>query len=197
MGSWWDEVYAGAREKIPWDIGVPSEHLVDAVEEEEIKPGAALDICCGTGTEAIYLAQKGFSVSAIDVSRRAIEIARKKAIEAGVKIDFRVGSILEMPFEDESFDLVNDRGCFHVFAPEYRKWFVEEVGRVMRKGGIYLLRCFSEKEPEGPGPRRISREELLNTFSGAFEITSIDEIELRGRNTRHRGYRCMMKRLKI
>lgn len=190
--DWWNEVYR-KPEEIPWDIGVPSEQLVEVVEKGEIKPCPALDVCCGTGTEAIYLAKNGFEVSAIDISKEAIKIAEKKAREASVKIDFRIGSVLEIPFPDNSFGFVNDRGCFHVFAPEYRKWFADEIRRVMRQGGIYLLRCFSDKEPGSWGPYRISKQEIVNTFSN-FEI-NIEDITLHGRKGSHRGYRCLMRRI--
>lgn len=194
MADWWDEVYSGPREEIPWDIGVPSEQLVTLIEKREIKPCPALDICCGTGTEAIYLAKNGFEVSAIDISGEAVKIAQKKAREAKVKVDFRVGNVLELPFQNDSFGFVNDRGCFHVFAPEYRKWFVDEIYRVMERGGIYLLRCFSEKEPGDWGPCRISKQEIVRTFSN-FKISSIEDIVLRGRKGSHRGYMCSMRKV--
>lgn len=192
MADWWNEIYRG-REEIPWEIGVPSEHLVELVEKGEIKPCPALDVCCGTGTEAIYLAKNGFEVSAIDISREAIKIAEKKAREARVKADFRVGNVLELPFQDDSFGFVNDRGCFHVFSPEYRKWFADEIHRVMKRGGIYLLRCFSEKEPGNWGPYRISRQEIVRTFSN-FEI-NIEDVILHGKKGSHRGYKCLMRKL--
>ncbi len=191
--DWWDEVYSGPREEIPWDIGMPSEQLVELIEKGEIKPCPALDICCGTGSEAIYLAENGFEVSAIDISGEAIKIAEEKAREAKVKVDFRAGSVLEIPFQDSSFGFVNDRGCFHVFAPEYRKWFADEIYRVMKLKGIYLLRCFSDKEPSNWGPYRISKQEIINTFS-KFEI-NIEDITLQGRKGSHRGYKCLMRKI--
>lgn len=192
--DWWNEVYSGPREEIPWDIGVPSEQLVELIEKGEIKPCPALDICCGTGTEAIYLAKNGFEVSAIDISKEAIKIAEKKAKEAEVKVNFRVGNVLEIPFQDNSFGFVNDRGCFHVFAPEYRKWFADEIHRVMKPHGVYFLRCFSDKEPGDWGPYRISKQEIINTFSDLFEIFGIDDIKLNGRRGSHSGYKCLMKK---
>ncbi len=194
MADWWNEVYRKPREEIPWDIDVPSEQLVGLIEKGEIKSCPALDICCGTGTEAIYLAENGFEVSAIDISGEAIKIAEEKAREAKVKVDFRVGSVLELPFQNNSFGFVNDRGCFHVFAPEYRKWFADEIHRVMERGGIYLLRCFSEKEPGGWGPYRISKQEIVRTFSN-FKISSIEDVILHGRKGSHRGYMCSMRKI--
>ncbi|MDI6654473.1 MAG: class I SAM-dependent methyltransferase [Candidatus Hydrothermarchaeota archaeon] len=192
MSNWWNEVYR-KPEEIPWDIDVPSEELVELIGKGEIKPCPALDVCCGTGTEAIYLVKNGFKVSAIDISKEAIEIAEKKAEEAKVKVDFRVGNVLELPFQDNSFGFVNDRGCFHVFAPEYREWFADEIHRVMKPRGIYLLRCFSDKEPCSWGPYRISKQEITRTFSN-FEV-GIEDIKLQGKKGAHRGYRCVMKKL--
>lgn len=194
MGDWWNEIYRGPRGEIPWDIGVPSQHLVEVIEKEKVKPCPALDICCGTGTEAIYLAEKGFKISAIDVSKEAIKIAERKAQDAKIQVDFRVGNVLEMPFQDNSFGFVNDRGCFHCFSPAYRKWFAGEIHRVMKRGGKYLLRCFSDEEPGEWGPYRISKREIRETFSEYFEISEIQDTLLRGRVSSHRGYCCLMER---
>jgi ubiquinone/menaquinone biosynthesis C-methylase UbiE len=192
--AWWDEVYRGAGEEIPWDIGVPSEQLIEALERGEVVQGRALDVCCGTGTEAIYLAENGFNVSAVDVSGEAVKIARKKARRAGARVGFVVASVLEMPFHSGVFGFVNDRGCFHVFPPGQRKAFAMEVCRVMAKGGLYLMRCFSEKEPGRWGPYRISKQEIADTFSGLFKIIRIRDVELRGRTGSHRGYECLMRK---
>lgn len=152
--SWWDEVYRGEP---PWDTGVPSNELVEVLKGA--KPCRALDVCCGTGTEAIYLANNGFAVSAIDVSREAIKIAKKKAQEANAKVHFLAASALKIPLRNETFGFINDRGCFHLFPPEDREAFAEEVRRVLEADGIYFMRCFSEKEAGGWNQgHRASRE---------------------------------------
>lgn len=190
---WWDEVYRGARDDIPWDIGVPSEQLIKAMEGGEVRPCRALEVCCGTGTEAIYLAENGFTVSAIDVSKEAIKIARGKARKADARVGFAVASALEIPFGSESFGFVNDRGCFHVFPPEHRKAFASEICRMMLDDGLYLMRCFSEKEPGEWGPYRILKREIISAFS-AFEIIRINDTVLRGRMGAHKGYECLMRK---
>ena len=107
MGKeWWDEVYSGDPSDIPWDTGIPSEELKTFIEKELIRPCRALDICCGTGTEAIYLAKKGFEVSGIDISEKAIEIAEKKAEEEKLIVDFKTGDVLNMPYPDNFFGFV-------------------------------------------------------------------------------------------
>jgi len=134
----WNAIYRGGREEIPWDIGVASEGLIKAVTKGEIKPCRVLDVGCGTATEAIYLAINGFSVFAIDFSYTAIRIAREKTSGSGATVNLAVASLPQIPFQNDSFDFVNDRGCFHIFSPEQRENFALEIQRVMRnRGGIY------------------------------------------------------------
>ncbi len=187
--NWWDKIYR--EQKPPWDNDEPSNHLVELIESGSVAPCKALDICCGKGTEAIYLAEKGFTVTGIDISSEAIKMAREKAKESGVNVDFGVGDVLNMPYEDNNFDFVNDKGCFHVFGPDDREMFAAEVSRVMNDEGVYMLRCFSDKQPGDYGPYRISREIIDNTFTPFFEIDEIKEVDL-GENGSPRGYRVLM-----
>jgi 2-polyprenyl-3-methyl-5-hydroxy-6-metoxy-1,4-benzoquinol methylase len=64
-----------------------------------------LDLCCGAGTNPVYLAEKGFEVTAIDISQRAIEYAKEKAEHVNVKINFMIQSFVDLPFGDEEFIL--------------------------------------------------------------------------------------------
>lgn len=187
--NWWDKIYR--EEKPPWDSDEPSKHLTELVESGELKPSSALDICCGKGTEAIYLAEKGFAVSGIDLSSEAIKLAKEKAESAEVSVGFEVGDVLQMPFKNDTFEFVNDKGCFHVFGPDERDEFAVEVSRAMKDDGKYMLRCFSDKQPGSYGPYRISREIITNTFSPLFEIDEIKDIDL-GESGSPKGYKVLM-----
>ncbi len=189
----WIEIYRGGKEEIPWDIGVASDGLIKAVTKGEIKPCRALDVGCGTATEAIYLAMKGFNVFAIDFSYTAIRIAREKTSGSGETVNLAVASLPQIPFQNDSFDFVNDRGCFHIFSPEHREAFALEIQRVMRNRGVYMMKCFSEKEPKRDGPFRISEKEIRRVFS-IFKIIRIDDITLHGKNVSHKGYECIFKK---
>lgn len=79
----------------------------------------------GAGTNTVYLAKKGFQVTGIDISSKAVEYARKKADQANVEIKFMVQNFLDLPFEDEEFDFVFDRGCFHHVKIEDRGTFLK------------------------------------------------------------------------
>ncbi len=190
----WEKIYLGEREEIPWDVGNSSKELSESVES--ITPCFALDVGCGTGTEAIYLAKRGFKVSAVDISETAIQIAKDKAKKENVNIDFKVGSVLNIPFDSNVFGFVNDRGCFHAIEPKDREKFTSEINRVLKSGGLYLMLCFSNKEPENDkGPYRFSEMEIRNIFSRYFVIKQIQAIKLYGKNIApNEGYSCLMSK---
>jgi len=88
-----------------WELGKAGPILIEFVEKGLIKKGKTLDLCYGAGTNTIYLAEKGFEVTAMDISQRAIEYAKKKAGQANVKINFMTQSFVDLSFEDEEFIL--------------------------------------------------------------------------------------------
>lgn len=137
----WEQAYLEGRYK-NWDFGGPSSELVATIAVNGLaKPGqTALDIGCGGGWESIFLAQCGYQVTGVDLSRNALEIAVERAKEAGVQVHFCQGDALNLPVEDCSVDFANDRGCFHVIPEEQREAYAKEVHRVLKPGGILLLR---------------------------------------------------------
>jgi len=169
----WDRVYREyPLEALPWELGRPREVLVSVIDSGKVKPGKALDICCGAGTNTVYMAQKGFDVTGLDISSQAIEYARRKAREAGVKIRFIVGNALDFPFEDEEFDFVFDMGCFHHIMIEDREKFIKGLCRILKRGrSQYLLVCFSDRN--GPAWNHFSKEHLVRYFSGRFKFQSV------------------------
>ena len=171
--SSWEDAYKTVE---PWDLGFPQPAIVELAEGGEFKPGRVLDVGCGTGENALYLASKGFSVVGADLASRAIAMAKRKAFERGLKVDFQRGNVLSLDFDDGSFDNVIDSGLFHTFADKDRPVYVEEVARVLASGGRYFMICFSEKEPANwGGPRRVTRGEIKTTFSPLFTINYIKE----------------------
>ncbi|APV43795.1 Methyltransferase domain-containing protein [Dehalogenimonas formicexedens] len=124
---------------LPWEEGAPSDNLIELIESGQVPPGPVLDICTGSGINAIYLAQRGYECHAVDIYPTAISIAGEKAAKAGVACDFNVGDILDLAFPGNFFNLVFDRGCFHNFAPGQRSAFINEVYRVLKPGGLYQL----------------------------------------------------------
>jgi SAM-dependent methyltransferase len=127
---------------------VPPE-LVELVAAGGLPPGAtALDVGCGSGLEAVYLARAGCRVIGVDSSRPALALARERAGAAGVALDLRHGSALALPVDPAAIDLALDRGCLHGIDREDRPAYAAEIARVLRPGGLLLLRGAREDDEE-------------------------------------------------
>ena len=163
----WENHYV--RNDLPWNAGGPDPDLVRLVKTDVIPVGQALDIGTGPGHDAVFLIQQGFNVIGFDISPSAVVMARENASNKGLFGFFQQGDIRQIPVEDRFIDFAYDRGCFHVLDPEDRPKAVNEVHRVLKKNGLYLLKVFSDKEPPGPGPHRFSRKELDDLFGKQFK----------------------------
>jgi ubiquinone/menaquinone biosynthesis C-methylase UbiE len=167
----WEDAY---KTTPPWDVGRPQPALVELVRAEELNTGSALDVGCGTGENALYLAGNGFSVTGVDLTSLAIAAARAKDKERKLKVDFRIGNALSLDFKDGIFNNVIDSGLFHTFPDNERLVYAREMARVLSPRGKYFMLCFSEKEPTNwGGPRRVTKEEIKSTFSPLFTINYI------------------------
>ena len=171
----WNERYA-AGEPLPWDTGAPDEQLVEFIESGAIKPGRTLEIGCGTGTNAIYLAQHGFSVLGLDISEIAVKMARTKA---NGLCRFEVADFLSVAPAGGPFDFMFDRGCFHAFDDESdRTRFAQNVAGGLVEGGVWLSLIGSTEGPareEGP-PRRSARD-VMNAIEPWLEIVQFRSSE--------------------
>jgi ubiquinone/menaquinone biosynthesis C-methylase UbiE len=170
----WEERYQ-TEENLPWDTGEPAPELISFLSQPENSTiSQALDIGCGTGTNAIWLAQKGISVVATDLAPSAIQIALKKAEAQGVKVDFKVGDICQTnPVPENSQDLVFDRGVFHVIPKEQRHLFAERAARALKPGGFWLCLAGSkdeEREDPSIGPPQLSALDIIEKIEPYFMV---------------------------
>lgn len=168
----WDMLYWLKR--TPWDTGITPPELIDLVKRRFPRGGRAVDIGCGTGTNAVFLARHGFEVLGIDVSRRAIALARRRAGEAGVSCDFRVGDVSRLDRLPDAglFDLAIDIGCFHGLSSGARRRYARGLADRMARGGIYLLYAFC---PRQRGWRRIgaSPDDVGSLFADGFLVEDV------------------------
>lgn len=193
-GRDWDETYRQGQ--TPWDSGRTCSELFKILEEEIVTPGQALDLGCGTGTNAIYLAQMGFDVTGVDISQVAIDRAKEKAESAGVSVLFMIARLPTNFLPGKVFDFVFDRGCFHAINKEERAESVDMLKNLTREGSIYLMLCGNAKEPRTPGPPVLTEEEIRETFSGLFDFIWIRDFrfDTTGEMQVPLGYSCLMRR---
>jgi SAM-dependent methyltransferase len=163
------EMYQGQP---PWDIGRPQPTVVE-LEQAGQFGRTILDVGCGTGENALFLAERGHTVCGLDYVAVAIERAKAKAAERNVPVEFIVGNALELDRLDRQFDTVLDCGLFHCFSDEERVPFVRGLAEVLRHGGLLHILCFSDAEPAGDGPRRITEAEIRTTFLSGWAIRQI------------------------
>jgi ubiquinone/menaquinone biosynthesis C-methylase UbiE len=133
----------------PWDTGVSPPELLDFIQNHE--PGRAIDIGCGTGTNAITLATAGWKVTGVDFAPRAIKLARQKVNTAGVQVELLVRDATRLQGIDGPFDLAFDLGCFHGIAPQGRAKYLEQLHRILAPGGFWLMYGFLKTEPDESG----------------------------------------------
>jgi len=167
--DFFDSAYRGTP---PWDIGRPQKEFTELVRQGEIN-GSVLDIGCGSGENALFFAQEGFDVWGIDSSPLAIQKAQEKSQQRGLPVHFQVLNALELAKLNRTFDTATDSGLFHTLSDEDRPLFVKNLTAVLSPTGNYFMLCFSDKEPAGYGPRRISEREIRDTFSDGWSIRYI------------------------
>lgn len=147
-GERWDAFFADRAKRCPFFVDVPDENVVEWYDTGRLTPGRVLELGCGNGRNAVFLARRGCAVDAVDFSAEALGWAREQAAAAGVEVAFHERSIFDLDPEPGSYDLVYDGGCFHHVAPHRRPQYVELVRRALRPGGHFGLVCF---RPEGGG----------------------------------------------
>jgi SAM-dependent methyltransferase len=173
----WDADYRGKKPP-PWDIGKPAKELKELVDEKRVLPSRVIDLCCGTGTDAIFLARRGFDVTAVDISPTALAQAQQKAQQAGVPVRWVLADVLAAP-RLEPFDFIYDRGCYHVVRDQNLPAYLEAVRRLSRPGSQFLLLAARrELASRDDGPAGVTEEELRFDFLSLFDIEWLRETRL-------------------
>lgn len=170
MSVLWDFLYLLKR--TPWDTGITPPEIVGMLDSGRLRPpGRALDLGCGTGTNAIYLAWRGFEVTAIDVSIRAIALARRKARSMRSAIQFVRGDVTRMSnwVRAGTIDFAYDIGCFHSLNADARRRYVEALRAATRPRAIYMLYAFGAMRSGGG----VSPDEVGARFADGFLLQSV------------------------
>lgn len=173
----WNESYA--RGELPWDTGRPDPLLTEFVTSGRLPPGPALEIGAGTGTNAIWLAERGFDVLGVDIAPLAVQRAQAKMEGRALRCRFLVWDILSGPPPEGPFRFVFDRGCFHVFDdPAEQRRFAQQVAAVLAPGGLWLsLIGSTEGPPREVGPPRRSARDVVLAMEPELEIVELRSAE--------------------
>ncbi|MCC3768388.1 class I SAM-dependent methyltransferase [Streptomyces sp. UNOC14_S4] len=144
--AWWDGFYTDRSKPVPFFVAKPDENLASYLDRGLIAPGRALDLGCGPGRNALYLASLGFEVDAVDLSPEAVAWAEERVREAGAEIRFQVGDAFALADTRRlggPYDLIYDSGCFHHLPPHRRVSYLGLLDRALAPGGHFALACFA------------------------------------------------------
>lgn len=148
----------------PWDSGLTPPELVELIASQPA--GRALDLGCGTGTNAIALTRAGWQVTGVDFAAHAIAQARQKARQARLKVDFRVGDVSRLENISGLFDLALDIGCFHGLPPRAQESYLHRLSPILKPGGTWLLYAMRKEQTAEnvPGLTEPQIEHLTKIF---------------------------------
>ena len=158
-----------------WDSEEQLKKNITALEEifsrDEIpKEGKLLELGCGAGNASIWLAEKGYEIHGIDISPTAIQWAKEKADNENITASFTEGSVLDLDYQDNTFDIVMDGHCFHCIIGDDRNTFLEEAGRVLKPGGILMIMTMCGN---------VTDENIKNKFDEETKCLILDGIAAR------------------
>jgi 2-polyprenyl-3-methyl-5-hydroxy-6-metoxy-1,4-benzoquinol methylase len=194
------------RDQIPWHRESPPLELVDLVKSGKISPCRTIELGCGLGSAALFLASNGFDVLGVDASSAAIDHARADAESRGIECRFqRMNILTDLENIPNQFEFALDWEVFHHIDPSDRPRYLAAVKRLLRPGGRYLSTGFSrEDEHFGTGPYRktplgtmlyfSSEDELRELFSRYFSILELKPIQIPGKTTPHSAIFCLMEK---
>jgi 2-polyprenyl-3-methyl-5-hydroxy-6-metoxy-1,4-benzoquinol methylase/predicted enzyme related to lactoylglutathione lyase len=176
----WDALYKNDQvEALPWYWPTLDPDLDAALARHQLRSGRLLDEGTGPGTQALALARRGFVVTAADISSAAIERLSRVAKQQGLDLTLAVDDVLATKLTGP-FDVVFDRGCFHVIAPDQRADYVRVMRELVAPSGWLFLKTFSQLQPGTDGPYRFAPEQIRALFAGDFDVVAIVDTVYQG-----------------
>jgi ubiquinone/menaquinone biosynthesis C-methylase UbiE len=178
----WDSYH---DDPAPWDIGQPQPAIVRLASKSGFA-GAVLDAGCGTGENTIHVASTGSSVLGVDVSETALMIARERARNRGINVEFALADAFQLQRLGRRFQTVLDCGLFHTFNREERSRYATSLAAVTEHDSTLYVLCFSNKGPD-LGPHPISQEDLGEVFqpSNGWKLAAIEPDRIQTRFHEH------------
>ena len=157
----------------PWETGQPCSEIERRLAAGDVPTrGTALDLGCGSGVQTLLLAAHGLEVVGVDLSTTAIEAARRRAAShpAGRRVRFVAGDVSEVRGIGEPFDVLLDRGCYHLARRDHLEPFLHALKGLTRSGSLLLVLAFSAAEPQEFPVPIVTEDELRSELGSVFEI---------------------------
>jgi SAM-dependent methyltransferase len=203
-----DKIYSSMDlDTIPWNFETPPAILQDLIKSNVLSPCKIIEFGCGTGNYVRYFSKMDFDATGVDISEKAIEIAKELAQKAGVNCEFIAADVLgNMSEIKRKYDFVYDWELLHHIYPEDRNKYIENVHRLLRSQGRYLSVCFSEastqfggvgkyrKTPMGTVLYFSNEAEIELLFSRLFYIVELKSVDIQGKQGVHKAIYALMRR---
>ncbi len=191
----WEKRYE--QKELPWDSGHPASCLMQLLAPWPQFNGSVLEVGCGTGTNAVWMAEQGLQVTGIDIASGAVALARQRAEEKGVQCSFIEEDFLNSSLvEAGAFSFLFDRGCFHSMDEGHRVPFVQRAAQCLKPGGLWfsLMGNTDQSSPPGEGPPRLSAAEICTAVEPFFEILRLEAFWLDSkRSSPPLFWQCLMR----
>ncbi|MEK6274748.1 MAG: class I SAM-dependent methyltransferase [Actinomycetota bacterium] len=197
----WEERFR--REDVPWEDENVAPAVVDLFATFAPPPAAVLEIGCGLGTTALWLARKGYEVAACDISATAISRAKTRAKSENLAVRFVVADVLVDGPQLPRSEVVFSRGLLHTFTNRPgRRAFADAVAQTQDSGALWLDVSGSADTPDDPqeaqelGFPRLSLAEIADAVEPMFEIVSVRQVEYGTTSglTDFRAFACAFRR---
>jgi SAM-dependent methyltransferase len=168
----------GKPERLPWHRDAPSAVLADAADAAGARAGQgrALDVGCGAGVFSVWLAQRGFRTTGIDLFPQATAMARARAQAQGVELELVTGDLFSYA-PPQPFDLVFDSGCLHSLVGGDVRAYKEQLLRWLAPEGDFVLEHWGKRHVldwRPIGPRRRSERTIRKLFAPELSLRRSD-----------------------
>jgi SAM-dependent methyltransferase len=193
----WDTAYREGTP--PWDSSKPHAELIRVLEEYRLRPQTVLEIGCGSGADAILLAQRRFEVTAVDCSPIAIERARLRAEQHGALLRFVLDDVFDFAHSAGPSDFVYDAGLYHFIRQVDLERYLDMLWRVTQPGSHYLCLAGApskSSETSDDGPPQVSEDEIHNELGRLFEFVHLRPTRLESSNPKqtYPAWSCFLRR---
>ena len=169
----WEAKYL--QQDTPWDSQIPSQELRSVLAEYDVATGKAIELGCGSGTNAVYLATNNWQVTAVDCSPAALQLAQEKSALAEAEVRWIEADVQHFDLPGETFGFVFDRGCYHCCRRVDLPGYLTSLENLTHLGSHFLCLCGNPSDGTSGGPPRVTEEEIRQEFSGLFELIHLRE----------------------